>query len=86
MSVVWADELPCYFALRIYYEYGWYCEFTTVNVVGLHNRGITRSVEHRKCYPYPTCDGIGAGQIVHADGQNFGVLRFELVVFSLQIT
>ena len=86
MSVVRADELPCYLALWVDYEDGWYGEATAVNVVGLHDGGITGRVEHREGNTYPTRDGIGTCKIVHADGQNFGVFSFELVVFSLQIT
>lgn len=86
MSVVWADELPCYLALWVDYEDGRYGEAAAVNVVGLHDRGISRCVEHGESNPYPTGDIVGTCQIVHADGQNFGVLRFELIVFSLQIT
>ena len=86
MSVVRADELPCYLALWVDHEDGWYSEATAVNVVGLHDRGISRRVEHGESNTYPTSDIIGACQIVDADGQNIGVLGFELVVFSLQIT
>ena len=86
MSVVRADELPCYLALRVDYEDGGYGETTAVNVVGLHDRGITGRVEHGEGNTYPTSDIIGTCQIVDTDRQNFGVLGFELVVFSLQIT
>ena len=86
MSVVRADELPCYLALRVDYKNGRYGEATAVNVVGLHDRGISGRVEHGEGNAYLTRDTIGICQIVDADGQNFGVLRFELVVFSLQIT
>lgn len=86
MSVVRADELPCYLALWVDYEDGRYGEATAVNVVGLHDRGISRRVEHREGNIYPPRDIVGPCQIVDTDGQNFSVLGFELVVFSLQIT
>lgn len=86
MSVVRADELPCYLALWVDYEDGRYGEATAVNVIGLHDRGVTRRIEDREGNAYPTRDIIGTRQIVDADGQNFSVLRFELIVFSLQIT
>ena len=86
MGVVGADELPCYLALRIDYEDGWYGEIAAVNVVCLKNRWVSGCVEHGECNADSISDGIGTRQIVHADGENFGVFRFELVVFSLQIT
>ena len=86
MGVVRADELPCYLALRIDYEDGWYGKSATVNVICFKDGSITGCVEHGKCNADPIGDGIGTRQIVHTDGENLGVFRFELVVFSLQIT
>lgn len=86
MGVIGADEFPCYLPLRVDHEDGRYGEITAVNVVGPHNGGITCRVEHGECYAHSTGDVIGTSEIVDADGQNFGVLGFELVVFSLQIT
>ena len=86
MGVVGADELPCYLALGIDYEYGGYGEATGVNIVVFKDRGVACGVEHGECDADSTGDIVGTCQIVDADGEDFGVLGFEFVVFSLQIT